>query len=278
MNESEGWYAYLGAIWNKTKDDCTEYDYEVNEDGSLLDNSGFDAIDEFSCLKSVKVTLSDETITDNSYTFKVIPPAMGADLPYEKVSNDPIDANLKFYNVKKIDESTVQIPTYQKSVLRKSIDKAERYSESSYSSESWATLKSALEAGKAYYDTLTGTDAGIDETISNAIKEKSDAIENAIKALEENPELTEARTNLKNAIDEARKVELGNKTVSAFNELTAAINSAQATYEKSNVTVDELNKQVETLNAAVETFNNSADASKLNRLIWKMAITKFMLT
>lgn len=264
MNESEGWYAYLGAIWNKTKDDCTEYDYEVNEDGSLLDNSGFDAIDEFSCLKSVKVTLSDETITDNSYTFKVIPPAMGADLPYEKVSNDPIDANLKFYNVKKIDESTVQIPTYQKSVLRKSIDKAERYSESSYSSESWATLKSALEAGKAYYDTLTGTDAGIDETISNAIKEKSDAIENAIKALEENPELTEARTNLKNAIDEARKVKLGNKTVSAFNELTAAINSAQATYEKSNVTVDELNKQVETLNAAVETFNNSADASKLN--------------
>lgn len=264
MNESEGWYAYLGAIWNKTKDDCTEYDYEVNEDGSLLDNSGFDAIDEFSCLKSVKVTLSDETITDNSYTFKVIPPAMGADLPYEKVSNDPIDANLKFYNVKKIDESTVQIPTYQKSVLRKAVDKAERYNESSYSSDSWATLKSALEDGKAYYDTLAGTDAGTDATISNAIKEKSDAIEKAIKALEENPELTEARANLKNAIDEARKVELGNKTVSAFNELTAAINSAQATYEKSNVTVDELNKQVETLNAAVETFNNSADASKLN--------------
>lgn len=232
MNESEGWYAYLGAIWNKTKDDCTEYDYEVNEDGSLLDNSGFDAIDEFSCLKSVKVTLSDETITDNSYTFKVIPPAMGADLPYEKVSNDPIDANLKFYNVKKIDESTVQIPTYQKSVLRKSIDKAERYNESSYSNDSWATLKSALEDGKTYYDTLAGTDAGTDATISNAIKEKSDAIEKAIKSLKENPELAEARENLKNAIDEARKVELGNKTVSAFNELTAAINSAQATYEK----------------------------------------------
>ncbi len=264
MNESEGWYAYLGAIWNKTKDDCTEYDYEVNEDGSLLDNSGFDAIDEFSCLKSVKVTLSDETITDNSYTFKVIPPAMGADLPYEKVSSDPIDANLKFYNVKKVDESAVQIPTYQKSVLRKSIDKAERYNEASYSNDSWATLKSALEDGKAYYDTLAGTDAGTDATISNAIKEKSDAIEKAIKALEENPELTEARANLKKAIDEARKVELGNKTVSAFNELTAAINSAQAAYEKSNITVDELNKQVETLNVAVETFNNSADASKLN--------------
>lgn len=264
MNESEKWYAYLGAIWNESRDDCTEYDYEVNEDGSLLDNSGFDAIEEFPCLKSVKVTLSDATITDNSYTFKVIPPAMGANLSYEEVSNGAIDANLKFYNVKKVDESTVQIPTYQKSVLRKSIDKAERYNEASYSSDSWATLKSALEDGKAYYDTLAGTDAGTDTTISNAIKEKSDAIEKAIKALEENPELTEARANLKKAIDEARKVELGNKTVSAFNELTAAINSAQATYEKSNVTVDELNKQVETLNAAVKTFNNSADASKLN--------------
>ena len=166
---------------------------------------------------------------------------------------------------RKVDDSTVQIPTYQKSVLRKSIDKAERYSESSYSSDSWATLKSALEDGKAYYDTLAGTDAEQKmQRFPNAIKEKSDAIEKAIKALEENPELTEARANLKNAIDEARKVELGNKTVSAFNELTAAINSAQATYEKSNVTVDELNKQVETLNAAVETFNNSADASKLN--------------
>ena len=260
-----GTYSYIGALWNKEASDATYYDYETEEDGTLIDNAGFDAITEFPCVKALKVSLADESITDNSYRMQVVPPAMAAGNSYEKVMNDSIDIDLKLYNVKKVsDNSTVQIPTYQKSVLRKSIDKAGRYTESSYSSESWATLKSALEAGKAYYDTLTGTDAGTDETISKAIKEKSDAIENAIKALEENPELTEARTNLKNAIDEARKVELGNKTVSAFNELTAAINSAQATYEKSNVTVDELKKQVETLNAAVETFNNSADASKLN--------------
>lgn len=260
-----GSYSYMGAVWNKESSDSEYYDYETEEDGTLIDNSGFDAITEFPCVKSVKISLADDSISDNSYKMKVVPPAMAGESSYEKAMEDPIDVDLKLYNIKKVsDESAVQIPTYQKSVLRRSIDKAERYNESSYSSDSWATLKAALEDGKAYYDTLTGKDAGTDETISNAIKEKTDTIENAIKALEENPELTEARANLKKAIDEARKVELGNKTVSAFNELTAAINSAQATYEKSNVTVDELNKQVETLNAAVETFNNSADASKLN--------------
>ena len=261
-----GTLAYMGALWNNTDSDVTYYDYETDDNGTLLDNAGFDAVTEFPCVKATKITLSDSTWDAENlyYQFKVIPPGMGEGMEYSHVYAHPIDADLVFFSTEKVDDSTVQIPTYQKSVLRKSIDKAERYSESSYSSDSWATLKSALEDGKAYYDTLAGTDAGTDATISNAIKEKSDAIEKAIKALEENPELTEARANLKNAIDEARKVELGNKTVSAFNELTAAINSAQATYEKSNVTVDELNKQVETLKAAVETFNNSADASKLN--------------
>ncbi len=261
-----GTLAYMGALWNNDDSDVTYYDYETDENGALLDNAGFDAITEFPCVKATKIKLSDSTwdAENLNYQFKVIPPGMGEGMEYSYVYSKPIDADLVFFSAEKVDESTVQLPTYQKSVLRKSIDKAERYNEASYSSDSWATLKSALEVGKAYYDTLTGTDAGTDATISNAIKEKSDAIENAIKALEENPELTEARANLKNAIDEAREVELGNKTVSAFNELTATINSAQATYEKSNVTVDELNKQVETLNAAVETFNNSADASKLN--------------
>ena len=266
LDMGEGAMAYMGALWNGDDSSVTYYDYETDENGKLLDNSSFDAIEEFPCVKAAKIELSDSTWDENNknYKFKVIPPAMGSGMEYSYVYDNPIDADLVFFDVEKVDESTVQIPTYQKSVLRKSIDKAERYNEASYSSDSWATLKSALEDGKAYYDTLAGTDAGTDATISNAIKEKSDAIEKAIKALEENPELTEARANLKKAIDEARKVELGNKTVSAFNELTAAINSAQATYEKSNVTVDELNKQVETLNAAVETFNNSADASKLN--------------
>lgn len=261
-----GGIAYMGAIWNKDDSDVTYYDYETDENGALLESAGFDPITEFPCVKSTKIELSDSTwdAENLNYQFKVIPPGMGSGMDYSYVYSHPIDADLVFFSTEKVDESENQIPTYQKAVLRRSIDKAERYNESSYSSDSWATLKSALEDGKVYYDTLAGTDAGTDATISKAIKEKSDAIEKAIKALEENPELTEARTNLKKTIDEARKVELGNKTVSAFNELTAAINSAQATYEKSNVTVDELNKQVETLNAAVEAFNNSADASKLN--------------
>lgn len=264
MNEEDGWYAYLGAIWDKEMSDCVIYDYEVDEAGNLLDNAGFDAITEFACLKSVKISLSDDTITDNSYTLKVIPPAMGADLSYEEVLSDPIDANLKFYNVKKVeDESTVSIPSWQKSVLRRSIDKAERYNEESYSAESWKNLTDALEEAKTYYESLAGTDAGTNQSVSNEIKAKSDAIENAINALSENPELVEARANLKAAIDEAREVELGDKTVSAFNELQSAINAAQATYERSNVSADELNEQITALNSAVQTFECSASASTL---------------
>lgn len=257
-------YCYLGAVWNKESSDCEHYSYEVNEDGSLIDNAGFDAVTEFPCLKSVKVTLSDDTIQDNSYIMKVVPPAMASGSSYDVAINSPIDVDLKFYNVEKIeDESTVQIPTYQKSVLRRSIDKAKLYNEASYSEETWTVLQTALNEGETYYNTLAGTDAGTDYTVSNAIKEKSDAIETAIANLAENPELAEARAKLKTAIGEAKAIELGNKTVSAFNELQAVINEAQATYERSNVSVDELNAQITALNEAVTTFNQSASASTL---------------
>lgn len=261
-----GILAYMGALWNKDDSDVTYYDYETDENGALLDNAGFDAITEFPCVKATKIKLSDSTWDEENlnYQFKVIPPGMGEGMEYSYVYSHPIDADLVFFSVEKVDDSTVQIPTYQKSVLRKSIDKAERYNEASYSSDSWAVLKSALEDGKAYYDTLAGTDAGTDSSISNTIKEKSDAIENAIKSLKENPELEEARAALKQAIDEAKTVELGNKTVSAFNELAAAIDAAQAVYERSNVTIEELNTQVTALAAAVETFKNSPNASTLN--------------
>lgn len=258
-------YSYMGAVWNKEASDTEYYDYETEENGTLIDNCGFDAITEFSCVKSVKVSLADDSISENSYKMKVVPPAMAGGSTYEKAMEDAIDVDLKLYNIKKVsDDSTVQIPTYQKSVLRKSIDKAERYNESSYSSDSRAALKAALEDGKEYYNTLAGKDAGTDSNISDTIKEKSDAIENAIKALVENPELEAARTALKQAIDAAKTVELGNKTVSAFNELVAAIDAAQATYERSNVTIEELNAQVTTLAAAVETFKNSPNASTLD--------------
>ncbi|MDD2980897.1 MAG: NEAT domain-containing protein [Hespellia sp.] len=265
MNEADGWYAYLGTIYNKSESDCEIYNYEINEDGSLMDNAGFDALTEFACLKAVKIDLSDDTITENSYKIKVIPPAMGADLPYDKVLSDPIDADLKFYNVNKVkDESSVQIPTYQKAVLRKSIDKAGRYNESSYSAETWATLKEAMESGQEFYNSLDGTDAGTNASSSKEIREKSQAIEAAIKDLKENDALSEAREELKTVIDKAKEVQLGNKTVSAFNELQSSIGTAEAAYNRSNVTIDELKNQKSALEDAIETFNNSADASALD--------------
>ncbi len=260
-----GTYSYIGAIWNKEASDCVCYDYETESDGTLIDNAGFDAVTEFPCVKSVKIELSDDTISGNSYKMQVVPPAMAAGNSYEKVIDDSIDVDLKLYNIKKAaDASAVQIPTYQKSVLRRAIDKAGRYQESSYSSSSWAELKAALEAGKAYYASLAGKDAGTDAAVSGLIYERSNAIEEALKGLEENQELAAAREGLKEAIDEAEQVELGNKTVSAFQELAAEIRAAQAAYRRPNVTIEELNAQANALHAAVETFYKSADASQLD--------------
>lgn len=264
MNKEEGYYAYLGDIWNADRSDSVYFDYETDDTGALLDNEVFNAITEFACLKSVKITLSDDTIVENSYTLKVISPAMGANSTYNEVYNSPIDANLKLYNVAKIvDESTVQIPTYQKSVLRRSIDKAKLYQKDSYSEETWQALQTALNDGETFYNTLGGTDAGTDKTISEQIKAKADAIENALSSLEENEELTEARAGLMQAVNDAKVIELGDKTVSAFNELQSAISEAEATANRSNVSVDELKEALANLQNAILAFKQSAAASTL---------------
>lgn len=258
-------YTYMGALWNVSDEDVTYFDFETDENGALLNNCTFDAIDEFPCVKSAKINISESSwdAENKNYRFKVIPPAMGSGDPYNYVYSNPIDADLVFFNVEKLDTAP-QIPTYQKAVLRRSIDKAGRYTESSYSTESWAVLAAALKDGKAYYDELAGTDAGTDNSISDNIKAKSDAIEDAIKNLAENTELVTARENLKKAIEEAEKITIGDKTTSAFDELAAVITESKAIYARSNVTIETLNTQIETLNKAVETFNNSASASELD--------------
>lgn len=110
-----GTLAYMGALWNNDDSDVTYYDYETDENGALLDNAGFDAITEFPCVKATKIKLSDLTwdAENLNYQFKVIPPGMGEGMEYSYVYSKPIDADLVFFSAEKVDESTVQIPTYQ---------------------------------------------------------------------------------------------------------------------------------------------------------------------
>ena len=183
----EGMEAHMATLWNKTDADVAHFDYVVGADGALLSNAEFNPNTEFACLKAAKVKLWDDTYDSEEYKyhFKVIPPAMGAGQPFEDIYNDPIDADLVFYKAEKLDGFDINtIPTFQKSVLRRSVDKAESLKESDYTAVSYAKLKSALAAGKSYYQGLGGNDAGADKAISNEIKEKSEAIETAIKELE----------------------------------------------------------------------------------------------
>ena len=266
MGTGEEGYAYMGALWNKSDADVTYYDYETEADGALKNNAAFDAVTEFACVKSAKVTLSDDTWNGDElkYAFKVIPPAMGSGDPYDYVYNNPIDADLVFYSVEKVDDG-VQIPTYQKSVLRRAIDQGKNFDGAAYSQESFKVLTDALADAQTYYEGLKDKDAGTDAAISNTIQEKTAAIQTAIAGLKENTELADARAALKTAIDTAAKVEQGDKTDSAYQALQAAIDTAEAAYAKSNTTVEELKNAADTLKAAVDTFNNSGSASELDK-------------
>ena len=140
---------------------------------------------------------------------------MSAGQPFKQAYDTPLDADLVFYNAKKLDNFDVnKIPTHQKSVLRRSIDKAKRLDSSHYSKETYGKLASALADGEKYYDQLDGKDAGTDQEISSSIAKKSEAIEAAIKALkpgeaktpeELNPKKPEQQPDSKN-IQNAKKM------------------------------------------------------------------------
>ena len=208
--------AHMATLWNKTDADVTHFDFVTDKKGALVSNAEFEPNTEFACLKSAKIKLSEDTYDKEEfkYHFKVIPPAMAAGLPFKEAYNSPIEADLVLYNAKKLDNFDVnKIPTHQKSVLRRSIDKAKRLDSSHYSKETYDKLASALADGEKYYDQLDGKDAGTDQEISSSIAKKSEAIEAAIKALkpgeaktpeELNPKKPEQQPDSKN-IQNAKK-------------------------------------------------------------------------
>lgn len=219
--------AHMATLWNKTDADVTHFDFVTDKNGALVSNAGFEPNTEFACLKSAKIKLSEDTYDKEEfkYHFKVIPPAMGAGLPFKEVYNDPIDADLVFYNAKKLENFDVsKIPTHQKSVLRRSIDKAKRLDSSHYSKDSYAALASALADGEKYYGELNGKDAGTNQEISSAIAKKSEAIEAAIKGLqpgeaktpdEVDPKTPDQKPDSKNVENTKQKTKNSNKKNSA---------------------------------------------------------------
>ena len=130
-----------------------------------------------------------------------------------------------FYNAKKLENFDVsKIPTHQKSVLRRSIDKAKRLDSSHYSKDSYAALASALADGEKYYGELNGKDAGTNQEISSAIAKKSEAIEAAIKGLqpgeaktpdEVDPKTPDQKPDSKNVENTKQKTKNSNKKNSA---------------------------------------------------------------
>ena len=219
--------AHMATLWNKTDADVTHFDFVTDKKGALVSNAEFEPNTEFACLKSAKIKLSEDTYDKEEfkYHFKVIPPAMAAGLPFKEAYNSPIEADLVLYNAKKLDNFDInKIPTHQKSVLRRSIDKAKRLDSSHYSKETYDKLASALADGEKYYDQLDGNDAGANQEISSAIARKSEAIEAAIKGLqpgeaktpdEVDPKTPDQKPDSKNVENTKQKTKNSNKKNSA---------------------------------------------------------------
>ena len=260
----EGVDAYVGAIWNKESSDATVLDYETDEEGKLLDNAGFDAVTEFGCIKRVKINLSDDTMSDNKYVMHVIPPAMASGITYDEAMKDPIPMDLKLYNVKKVDDDSVQINQEQKSVLRRIIDRAKQYDEASYTAESYGYLSMILGMAEKVYNNLDGTDVGGNVNKSLEIANYVIYINDAISKLVENSDLTDARSALAAVINDAKKIEQGNKTDSAFNELQNAISKSESELARTSTTADELKEAKEALEQAVISFRESREISGLD--------------
>lgn len=267
--------SYTGGLWCEVgkkadgqidESSMTVLVYYCNEDGTLLDNGIYDAITEVGCLKQIKLRLNEDCKNEkNGYTLAVMAPAMAQmnGLEYEEIIVDELLVNLLISNPEYLGTTETakdSIPVYDKSALMKEIEYAGIFSEKDYTAESYEALSKAVAEAQEVY----GTEYEDKWAASDAYVEQINKVKAAVAALEESTELTEARQALQEAIDEAKKVEQGNKTDSAYATLEDAIRTAESVLSNTASGVEKLQAAKTTLEEAVETFNNSSEASALD--------------
>lgn len=119
----------------------------------------------------------------------IISPVMAAMSGIAYADVEPIGVDLGIVSMKKVADLTDteklnSIPTYQKSVLMRSIQRGDLYLEgrADYAADAVTALESAVEAGRTYYynDLKDVDNKSAEKKQSDRIKELSDAIENAV--------------------------------------------------------------------------------------------------
>lgn len=270
-----GLKAYDNSTNTYIEDSEVVYSYMCNSDGTLLDNVSYNALTEFPCILSTRITLDDRSLYEEKalaghYSMGIISPVMAAmgGTAYADVYPLGVDLGIITTPVRVADlddeEYLNSIPTYQKSVLMRSIQRGDLYLEgkADYSAESVAALEGAVEAGRTYYyNDLKDVDnksAGKEQ--SDRIKELSDAIEDAITALGV-PENVD-KSALKAAIDKANALTEGEYTTLSWGALSKALSDAVVTNNRADVSQSVVDAEVKNLEAAMAALEKrSGDAA-----------------
>lgn len=267
-----GLKAYDNTTNAYIEDSEVVYSYMCNSDGTLLDNTSYNALTEFPCILSTRITLDsrslykDESLTGH-YRMGIISPVMAAMGGTAYADVEPIGVDLVIVTapmrVADIDDEDWinSIPTYQKSVLMRSIQRGDLYLEgrADYAADAVTALESAVEAGRTYYyNDLKDVDnkSAVKEQ-SDTIKELSDAIENAITELGV-PESVD-KSALEAAIDEANALTEGEYTSLSWGNLSKALSDAVVTNNRADVSQSVVDAEVENLKAVMAALEKRSE-------------------
>ena len=262
-----GLKAYDNTTNEYIEDSEVVYSYMCNSDGTLLDNTSYNALTEFPCILSTRITLDDCSLYGDKsltghYRMGIISPVMAAMSGIAYADVEPIGVDLGIVSMKKVADLTDteklnSIPTYQKSVLMRSIQRGDLYLEGR--ADYAANAVTALEAGRAYYynDLKDVDNKTAKKEQSDRIKELSDAIENAITKLGV-PENVD-KTALEAAIDEANALTEEEYTSLSWGNLSKALSDAVVTNNRADVSQSVVDAEVESLNAAMAALKKRSE-------------------
>ncbi len=153
---------------------------------------------------------------------------------------------------------TSSMPSVDKTELAAAINRAEtELKKSIYTTASYNALKAAADEAKEVNATATATQEEVDAAASE--------LKSALDGLQIDQSKLANKASLESALDEAKALEKGNHTDTAWNALQNAIADAQAVHDELTATQKEVDSATKTLKTAITLFNSSGEASELDK-------------
>ena len=168
------------------------------------------------------------------------------------------------FDLTKIVDITDTMPTIDKAALNIAINAAVAITEKRnvYTDASWKNFIEKLEAAQE----IAENDTAAQDIVDNAAKELETAMTvGGEGGLVIDESKLANKTALETAINEAKALQQGNHTATAWNALQEAIADAQAVYDTLEASQTEVDTAAKSLNTAVTLFQNSGEASELDK-------------